>query len=157
MPPTIGFPVFLVLTLLVLGAVVWTGLRRRLRAHLLLVASAVTCLGLTIFYAEKLGDLYDLRSAGRITPIHLFLAKVATLAYLLPIGTGIATLRDRRHRHLHFKSAMAVLALTLITAVTGTAMIWMSTPIPRSAAQLQHDPGQEDQHAVGEDRDSREQ
>jgi hypothetical protein len=33
------------------------------------------------------------------------------------------TLRDRRRRPLHFKAAMAVLALTLLTTATGLWMI----------------------------------
>jgi hypothetical protein len=121
--PVVGFPAFLVLTVALLGGVVASGLRRRMRLHLFLVASALSSLGVTIFYAEQLGELYDLASAGRITPVHLTLAKLTTVAYLLPIVTGAMTLRDRRRRPLHFKAAMAVLALTLLTTATGLWMI----------------------------------
>jgi hypothetical protein len=121
--PVVGFPAFLVLTVALLGGVVASGLRRRMRLHLILVASALSSLGVTIFYAEQLGELYDLASAGRITPVHLTLAKLTTVAYLLPIATGAMTLRDRRRRPLHFKAAMAVLALTLLTTATGLWMI----------------------------------
>lgn len=123
MSPIVGFPAFLVLTVALLGGVVATGLRRRMRLHLILVASALASLGVTIFFAEQLGELYDLASAGRITPVHLTMAKLTTVAYLLPIVTGAMTLRDRRRRPLHFKAAMAVLALTLLTTATGLWMI----------------------------------
>lgn len=123
MSPVVGFPAFLVLTVALLGGVVATGLRRRMRLHLTLVASALASLGVTIFYAEQLGELYDLAAAGRITPVHLTLAKLTTVAYLLPLATGAMTLRDRRRRSLHFKSAMLVLGLTLLTTATGLWMI----------------------------------
>jgi hypothetical protein len=117
-------------TLVLLGLVVASGRRGRVRPHLTFVASAVLSLGVTIFFAERLGDHYDLESAGAITPVHLFLAKVATLSYLAPVVTGWRTLRDRRHKRVHLWVAMTVLALTVLTAATGTAMVWMSDPLP---------------------------
>lgn len=124
--PTLGFVLFLALTLALLGGVVVTGLRARRRVHLVLVASAVVSLGVTIFYAERLGELYDLEAAGAITPIHLAIAKVTTLAYLAPIATGIATIRNPAWRDWHRRAAYTVLALTVLTAVTGTWMVLAS-------------------------------
>jgi hypothetical protein len=129
MTPVVGFPLFLILTVGLLGLVVATGLKGRVRQHLPLVAGAVVSLGVTIFFAEQLGELYDLEAAGRIYPVHVFLAKVATASYLLPIATGAMTLRDRRHRGLHFRFAMLVLALTVLTAVTGTWMLLAAEPL----------------------------
>lgn len=122
-----GFVAFLALTLACLGAVVATGLRHRRRPHLLAVVAAVACLGTTIFYAEQMGDHYDLEAAGWITPLHLLVAKVCTLAYLGPVVTGILTWRDAaRHRRLHRRLAFAVLGLTVATAITGTWMLLAS-------------------------------
>jgi hypothetical protein len=121
--PDLGFPVFLGVTVLLLVAVVLTGLRGRVRPHLTLVALAVASLGTTIWFAEQLGDLYDLASAGAITPIHLTIAKITTLGYLGPVITGVMTLRDRRHRRLHRVLALSVLGLTAVTAVTGSLML----------------------------------
>jgi len=121
--PDLGFPLFLVATVLLLGGVVATGLRGRLRLHLALVASALASLAVAIWYAKQLGNLYDLESAGLVTDVHLALAKATTAAYLLPLVTGALTLRNRRHKPLHFKLAMAVLALTLLTTVLGLWMI----------------------------------
>ena len=123
MSPDYGFPLFLVLTVLLLGGVVATGLRGVLPLHLALVALALVSLGVTIFFAKRLGELYDLESAGWITPVHLTVAKLTTAAYLLPITTGVLTLRNRRHRRVHFRCAMAVLAMTLVTTGLGLWMI----------------------------------
>ena len=123
MSPDYGFPLFLVLTVLLLGGVVATGLRGVLPLHLALVALALVSLGVTIFFAKRLGELYDLESAGWITPVHLTVAKLTTAAYLLPITTGVLTLRNRRHRCVHFRCAMAVLAMTLVTTGLGVWMI----------------------------------
>jgi len=119
----LGFPVFLGVTVLLLVAVVITGLRGRVRVHLPLVGLAVASLGVTIWFAEQLGDHYDLDAAGAITPVHLAIAKITTLGYLAPLITGVMTLRDRRHKRLHRTLAFVVLGLTAVTAVTGSLML----------------------------------
>ena len=129
MDPDVGFPLALSATLILLALVVATGVRGLVALHIPLVALAVGSLGVTIYFARGLGQHYDLRSAGGITPIHLALAKVTTVAYLLPISTGIATLRNRRWREVHFWCAMVVLVMTVVTAVTGSVMIAMSERI----------------------------
>jgi len=127
--PAIGFLVFLAVTLAFLGCTVTTGLRAKRRPHLAFVVLSIAALGTTIYYAEKLGQLYDLESAGFITPLHLAIAKLATLAYLLPIVTGARLWFGKGSRKLHFWIAMAVLALTVVTAVTGTWMVLASEPV----------------------------
>lgn len=124
MSPIVAFPVFLGITVVLLGCVVATGLKARLRWHIPLVGGVLVGLGLTIYFAEKLGQLYDLQAAGSITPIHLVLAKVTTVAYLLPLITGILTLRNRSHKRMHLLVALTVLLLTVLTAVTGCLMIY---------------------------------
>jgi hypothetical protein len=123
MDPTIGFLSFLALTVLLLVCVVITGMRGRLALHLPLVAASVVSLGGAIAYALQLGELYDLESAGWITPVHLTLAKVATGAYLLPLVTGVATLRDRSCRGRHRIAAGVALVLTVLATVTGAWML----------------------------------
>ena len=129
MSPTVGFLVFLTLTLALLAAVVRTGLRAQRRTHVKLVAITVISLGVTIYFAERLGELYDLESAGRITAIHLMIAKITVGAYLLPVVTGVWTWYDGKRRKLHGAVAWTVLALTLATAVTGVMMVLGSTPL----------------------------
>jgi hypothetical protein len=125
-----GFVTFLILTLACLGVVVVTGLKARRRVHIAAVVSAVACLGVTIFHAEQMGDHYDLAAAGAITPIHLTIAKLCTLAYLGPLITGVLTWRDARHRRLHRTLAFTVLGLTVATAITGTWMLLASERLP---------------------------
>lgn len=128
--PQVLFPVFLVLTVLLLVVVVATGVKGRIKPHLTFVVITVASLLTTIYYAEQLGTLYDLASAGRITPIHLALAKLATVAYLGPAISGWMTLRNRRHKTMHFRLAMVTLGLTVAAAVTGSWMILVATPLP---------------------------
>ena len=118
-----GFVAFFLLTLVFLGCAVATGLKARRRRHLASVAGAVLSLGVTIVWALRVGELYDLASAGAITPIHLTLARVTTVAYLLPAATGLWTIRDPSKRKLHGKLAWIVLGLTVLTAITGTIML----------------------------------
>jgi len=130
MTATQGFLVFLAITLALLGGVVHTGFRAQRRKHLPLVAGAVVALGVTIYYAERLGELYDLEAAGMIYPIHLFLAKSTTLSYLLPLIFGPLTIRDRKWLKVHRRIAFLVLFLTVVTAATGTVMVFMAERLP---------------------------
>ena len=130
MTPERGFVLFLCVTLLLLGVVVKTGLAARRRIHLTAVALAVAALGTTIFFAEQMGEHYDLAAAGAITPVHLTIAKLTTLAYLLPVVTGILTIRDARWRPRHRLCAFLVLAMTVATAITGTWMLLASPRLP---------------------------
>ena len=88
-------------------------------------------LATTIFYAERLGHLYDLEASGAIKHVHLFLAKLTAAAYLAPVLTGVWTIRhkDRAFRW-HKLCAYVVLALTVVTAVTGAWMILASERLP---------------------------
>ena len=130
MTTTAGFLGSLALTLCGLGVVFWSGLKARLRVHLPAVACTVLLLGLTIWFAERLGREYDLESAGLIKPVHLALAKLATAAYLMPLTTGVLTWRNRRWRTLHLVAAFTTLVLTVAAAVTGTWMVLASEPLP---------------------------
>jgi len=124
--PGVGFVVFLFVTLCFLGSVVVTGLKARRKVHLRLVVCALVSLAIAIYYAERLGESYDVKSAGVITPIHLTLAKVTVVAYLLPVITGWRTIKNAAGRPLHGKVAYSVLALTVLTAATGVLMILLA-------------------------------
>jgi len=124
-----GFAAFLVLTVVCLALVVLTGMKHKRKPHYILVGCAVALLGITVYYAEKLGHDYDLSTAGMITPIHLALAKFTVVAYLLPVISGFMTIRDARHKKVHFKIAMFILFMTGITFATGLMMVMASEPI----------------------------
>ena len=129
MSPETNFILSLVATVALLVAVVATGLKARRRQHLILVACALIGLLTTIYFAEKLGEHYNLDSAGRITPVHLMLAKIATYSFVLPLVTGLITLRKPRWRRRHRWCALLTLTLTLAAAGTGYAMVQMATPL----------------------------
>lgn len=129
MSPGAGFLAFFLLTLAFLGAVVVTGLRARRRLHLVFVALTVAALGVTVYFAYGLGRIYDLERAGWITPVHMTLARVNTLALLAPVATGIATWRNPARRPLHRRAAFLVIALTVVTAATGAWMLWLAPRI----------------------------
>jgi hypothetical protein len=124
-----GFVLFLVITLVLLGAVVVTGKKTMRRRHLTLVALAYIGLGLAIYYAELLGEEYDLDSAGLIYPVHLAFAKTTVYAYLLPVITGIMTIKAKCTRTTHGRVAVGVILLTVVTAVTGLWMVLAATPL----------------------------
>jgi len=124
-----GFVLYLVLTLALLGAVVVTGKKSLRRKHLTFVVLAYVGLGLAIYYAELLGHEYNLDSAGSIYPVHLAFAKSTVYAYLLPIITGILTIKGKCKRTTHGRVAVAVILLTVVTAVTGLWMILAATPL----------------------------
>jgi len=128
-----GFVLFLVLTVGLLGVVVWTGLHARRRLHLCCVAATLAALGVTIYFAERMGRHYDLSSAGWITPVHLALAKLTTVLYLAPLTTGVLTLRDAAWRRRHRVCAFVVVGLTVLTAVTGTWMILAAQRLPQAS------------------------
>ncbi len=129
MTPLVGFATFLAVTLVLIGGVVVTGKRAQRRRHLPLVALTVVSLATTIYWAEQLGDQYDLGTAGWIAPLHLTIAKIATLAYLAPVVSGLRTLRRPATRVVHGKAAFAVIALTVLTAITGAWMVLASEPL----------------------------
>ena len=124
-----GFTLFLLLTVALLALVVATGLRARRKLHIPAVAAMAVSLALAIFYAERLGDEIDVHTAGVITPIHLTLAKITTVGYLLPIATGIRTLRRPATRRLHGRIAFVLVGLTLLTTATGLTMLLLSDRI----------------------------
>jgi len=127
--PVTGFLLFLGVTLVCLAGAVVTGRAARRKIHFRWVATAVVCLGVTIYYAERLGELYDLESAGWIYPFHLLNAYVTTASYLVVIGSGFATIKRSSRRKTHGRIAYSVLVLTVMTAVTGTWMMLAASPL----------------------------
>jgi hypothetical protein len=124
-----GFSICLAATVVFLGCAFATGLKAKRKWHLASVACTVCMLAASIYYALKLGHLYDLKAAGIITPIHLTLARSTTVGYLLTIGTGLRTIFIPKTRPLHRKMAFLVLSMTVLTAITGTIMLLKSPPL----------------------------
>lgn len=123
----IGFMAALVTTVLLLLAAAIAGRKRRIRGHVMFVACAVSSLGVAIYFALQTGKLYDLESAGLITPIHLNLARGTTAFYLAPLVTGPLAYRGRIDRRVHRALAWTAIGLTLASTGTGIAMIAFAT------------------------------
>jgi hypothetical protein len=127
---TIGFVGALVMTLVFLGIAVVTGYKAKRKIHLSAVGGAVAMLVLTIYFAIELGKLYDLHYESTITRVHLGVARYNTAAYLLPVITGLRTLKNPAGRKLHGRVAWGVLLLTVFTAVTGCIMLLRADLLP---------------------------
>jgi hypothetical protein len=127
--PTLRFFASLLATVVLLLATVYTGYTKRLRLHFVCVAGSVSLLGASIWAALQLSAIYDIHSAGWITPLHLTLARITTLLYLLPLVTGLWTYRDRGQRKKHRAAAFLVLGLTVLTTITGAWMLLASERI----------------------------
>jgi len=125
-----GFLAWFLVTLALLVLVVLTGLAARRRWHIAWVVASMCGLVMTIRHALLLGEICDLAAAGVITPIHHTLARITTVAYLLPIATGIRTIFVPATRRLHRRFAFLVLGMTILTAITGTVMIYLSPRVP---------------------------
>jgi len=121
--PEVGFIGLLAFTVVCLAVAAWTGRQRRLRPHLTAVTLAVLGLAGAIAFALRVGERYDLASAGVITPVHLALARVATASYLGPLVTGPLVLAGRLRGRLHHRLAWTAIALTVAATVTGAWML----------------------------------
>lgn len=128
MSPDLGFPLFLVVTVAFLIGAIITGFKARIPVHLTCVTCAVSSLVAAIWYAIQLGALYDLETAQPITDVHLMIAKFATFSFVLPLVTGIATLRKRslQNRKRHLVCAMIAVVLTVLATVTGAWMLYLA-------------------------------
>jgi len=119
-------------TVLVLAVTVVTGLKAIRRVHLTFVALSLVSLGVSVYFAERLGRHYDLESAGLVTTIHLTLARVTTAGFLLPLVTGFLTLKNPLRRRLHGRVVFLILALVVVTLVFGVWMIVAAEPLQGS-------------------------
>jgi hypothetical protein len=117
-------------TVVFLTVVVVTGLRGRITVHIPCVLATLVSLVIAIVYALELGKIYDLPGTGAIFTVHMAVAKLAAASYVLPVITGIRTLKSRVHRRTHFRAAMFVLAMTAAASITGTWMLVAAQKLP---------------------------
>lgn len=123
MGPEVGFVTGLATTVgMLIGAAI-TGRKRRISAHVKFAGAAVLSLTISIYFAIELGKVYDVSSAGRITPIHLGLAKFTTAMYLWPLITGPLAHRGKIPKRVHRIGAWFALFLTVAATVTGVIML----------------------------------
>ena len=123
MNPAVLFLGSAAIAAVLLVGVVMTGRAARRRAHLTLVALTLVALATAVLSAERLGAEYDIEGAGWITPVHLWIAHLTVVGLLLPVGSGLLTLKRPRTRRLHGRRAFVALAMTMLSAVTGAWML----------------------------------
>ncbi|MBL8863475.1 MAG: hypothetical protein JNK02_15900 [Planctomycetes bacterium] len=128
MTPAFAFAASFLVTLVLLGVVAWSGARGKRRVHVPAVVLAYAALGVTIWCAYALGETLDLGSAGAITPIHLTIARVATLALVLASAFGARTLFRAETRRTHGRLAWTALAIVVLAAITGLVMVALAEP-----------------------------
>ena len=73
MGPVAGFIAALLVTVGFLVGAALTGRFRRIRAHVLMVLGSVVSLGVAIYYALSVGDVYDLEAGRRRHAAHQYL------------------------------------------------------------------------------------
>ena len=130
MSPEASFLGLLGATIAFLSLAAWNGRRRRIPLHLVFVACSLASLATSIVFALRVGELYDLAAAGLITPVHLTLARIATLSYLGPLVTGPLVLGRRLRGPVHHRFAWLAFGLTVAATITGA---WMLLAAPRLA------------------------
>ncbi len=124
MNPEIGFFSSLAVTVVLLAGVVVTGKTRRLAVHVRFVAAALLGLVASVYFAIKMGELFDLEKAGVITPIHSGLAKVTSVASLWPPVTGPMAVRGKASLRIHRTGAWFALFMTVVATDTGLMMLY---------------------------------
>ncbi len=126
----VGFLTALLATVVFLVLAAVKGHQRRIRIHVAFVGCALASLAVTIMFALRVGELYDLEAAGVITPIHLGIARVTTVVFLWPLVTGPMLMRGWVKPRLHRIGAYLALGLTIAATVTGVLMLMGAERLP---------------------------
>jgi hypothetical protein len=108
-----------------LFAAMFLGHKGRVKAHIGAILVFLALFGVTIYFADQTGHVYELDA--RWKAIHLPLAYLATGATLLPLATGFLHWRGKTGLFLH-KVGIALFLLPFVAAsVTGGIMLASST------------------------------
>ncbi|MBK8977829.1 MAG: hypothetical protein IPM29_18120 [Planctomycetes bacterium] len=115
-----------VTTLALAGLTVWTGLRRRRRAHFVLAPATVVMLGITILLTERLvrAAQFPARELG----IHLWFAKTGAALVLPVLVTGLWSARRPAVRRWHGRAVALFLLAVVVATGTGLWVFSMATP-----------------------------
>lgn len=116
----------LLVTVVLLVASIWTGVKRRRKAHLKVVAVTVVSLTISIVLAELYGRRFTFEAGIRDT--HLLIAKFTTFFILAPAITGVLSLKRPGPHPWHGKSVVLFLLAVVVTVVTGTMMMLTGEP-----------------------------
>lgn len=122
----ISFWASFVTTLALAAGTVWTGARRRRRAHFVLAPATLLALAVTILLTERLVRALDFPAAEM--RIHLLLAKSAVALVLPVVATGLLLVKRPRLRRVHRLTVAVFLLAVVVATATGIWVVSLSTP-----------------------------
>jgi len=120
----------LILTVVVLAVVIWSGASRRRSLHYGAVASLFGALTWAIYEAETFGRGLVFEGAAEVVKqIHFAGVAIAFLAIPVLLVTGVRLAKDDSMRPMHLSVAKFFVATVVITCALGTAMTIMAEPL----------------------------
>lgn len=125
-PPWTGFYIALAITVVLLVATLFTGFRRRRRAHVPLAVSTVLALLAAIYFAETIGSFWNFPKWP--LRIHLSFAWAGTILLLPVIVSGVLALRREGPAPGHKKIVFAFLAAVGCAICTGIWIFLVGSP-----------------------------
>ena len=127
--PSAAYPFYqsFALTLVLVAIAAILGRLARRRPHVATATVAGVSLCYTIYLAEKLGGVVTI--PRRLLVIHLVFANLAALAFIVVVVSGVRLFRseEARRRRWHRAAVIAFIALTVLSAGTGTHMLTHAT------------------------------
>ena len=123
---TIGFLLFLALTVVALILTVRSGLTRQRQQHLRRAITMIVLLAITIYFAFRLGGVRNFPDAEMA--IHKIFSRTAAYMVIPLVATGWMLWRRPGWRTAHRLCIGVFLSAVLGAAVTGVWVLWLSTP-----------------------------
>jgi hypothetical protein len=111
----------LLLTLILLTCLAIAGLKGKRRRHVTLFFPTAAFLLVTVYLAEKLGEIY--RFSPRVLSLHVPLAASCLLMLLPVIGTGIWRYRRPARMWPHRCAVIVFLILAFLAMATGILLV----------------------------------
>lgn len=126
---TAAYPFYLsfALTLGVVAVAAVLGRLARRRPHVATATVAGVLLAYTVYLAEMLGTVVII--PRRLLVVHLVFANLAALAFIVVVVSGVRLFRSDQsaRRRWHRGAVIAFIALTVLSAGTGTHMLMNAT------------------------------
>lgn len=124
--------VALAVTVVALGAVLWSGVTRRRTLHYALVVGTLAALAWAIYEAEAVGRGLRFEGAAHVVKLVHFVGVGLTFAMvpaMLVSGVRLHRKDDPPRRGVHGALAKAFLVVVLVTCALGTAMTMLAEPL----------------------------
>lgn len=120
----------LILTVVVLVVVVWSGATRRRSLHYGAIVSLFAALAWAIYEAESYGrGLVFEGTAELVKQIHFGAVAIVFLSVPVLLVTGVRLAKDETMRPMHLGVAKFFVGMVLVTCALGTAMTILAEPL----------------------------